>query len=103
MRVTKQDIEDVLTTAMYGGIDYWAEEVDVEPPHLGLTDGAEVKIKEDEGEWHLLTVEDMEEAIRKYCGKDYWEVDGTLLTGIIDAADADAIIQLAIFKEQVYG
>lgn len=103
MRVTDQDLEDILCTALFGGIDYWAKRVYFEPEDGKLTAGARVIIQEDEGSSFELKKEDMREAVKNYCGKDYWEVDGSLNTGMLDAADADAIVQLTIFKEQVYG
>jgi len=103
MIVTRQNIDYIVETALYGGIDYWAAEVTFEPQTLSLTEGATVTITEDTGDKHLLTTEDMYRAVKEYCDESYCEPDGTLDAGRIDAADADAIIQLVIFKEQKYG
>lgn len=103
-RISREFVDDVMATALEGGINYWCSNVEVEPVPTtvewgsdALTEGHTLKIREpeeNEGLVHELTLEKF--------------VQGLLLwvetkVGEIDANEADAIVQYAIFGDVIYG
>jgi hypothetical protein len=103
--------EDLLDTAGYG-IGYWAESGSIE---LKDEDGDEIiyRVKEQEGDEFVITKQDLESVIsevvsgRLQVGKVLKNDLALLCLGDddidIDATDADTLIQLACFREVVYG
>jgi hypothetical protein len=111
-------LEDVLTTAVEGGINYWASLVNTERREdLRVREAAILDVADGEvGEYFLLTGERMALGVERLAaaiGRDIHpnsEVGGQFLELIydndLDAADAtlaDAIVQMACFGELVYG
>ena len=130
IRVTvyDQDIEDIMVTALEGGIGYWAcldngdERFELAPAEESvaetcariLLDGGSVTLLDDEdhGTSWILTLDKLTGGITKFLetsdgpnciecnyNEDGFEID----TCQIDADRADAIIQYALFGEIVYG
>lgn len=112
---TDQDMEDIVVTALEGGIGYWAcldntgEVWDRMPEDLATSEYAWRILKED-GELHFLDEEDddaeyflslpcLMNGIRKAITGGQW--DGDMDT--VDAEVADAIFQYAIFDDIIYG
>ena len=112
---TDQDMEDIMVTALEGGIGYWAcldntlPEWDGQPSDTPTAVWA-WKILSEGGTLHFQDAEDDEEkwelTLQKlYCGiaqtiqETYWDGD----MDCIDAEVADSIIQYALFGELVYG
>lgn len=118
--VTRQDVEDTLVTAIESGISYWCMALDCpgienmdEPTNIAvakaLFGGHEVRCQTEEGEWKVLTLAKLRSGFIQWYllrGRQghgpALEADG-LDIGSIDATEADAIFQFAIFGEIVYG
>jgi hypothetical protein len=118
--ITDENVQDIIDTAAYGGITYWA----IEPSQTDFADAPEdavATIKDGEdGKVYYLTAEQIRKAYRallknepRLVGpevhgyiKDSW-TDRTPEDGIdaghIDADAADVIVQVACFGEIVYG
>ncbi|MFI5863538.1 hypothetical protein [Streptomyces sp. NPDC051546] len=131
--VTDEVAQDVIDTARYGGITYWAtqptdEELDTLPKgkQWVIVEGTAPHplfpfddVREVEGV-HYLNADDIREAYRKvldlnqrYAGREYhgyvvqsW-IDRDDKRGVdaghIDAGTADVLVQVAIFDEVRYG
>lgn len=109
--VTDENIDDIMTTALEGGISYWCSKAETVGPYLGeyasdqisrggmllLHDSEEPKIYE-------LTLDKFLKGLRLYL-KDFpcLVTEDGLDTGDIDAEGADCIVQLSLFGEVVYG
>ncbi len=105
-QLNHENFIDIIDTACYGAIEYWAEEVEYAAGKLSVSceEGAEV---------HEIEMADMEKAIAKIMeGKvsisDSIRADVTSAIreddyGYIDSYAADAIVQIACFGEIVYG
>ncbi len=98
--VTQEQIDDVVTTALEGGITYWCDQaitdVDLGDNYLSemLTRGAAISLHDREtDEWHTLTLEELLKAL----GDMQFDFDN------YDSLDVDCVIQKAIFGEVVYG
>lgn len=116
IKVTQQDIDDIMCAALEGGICYWCCRAEVVGDYLGeycseqISRGGTVKLydSEDLDEVYELTREKLLKGIKKAYEEgyyaDYGWCDGTVLdTFQVDAAVADAIVQLALFDEVIYG
>lgn len=121
--VTAEDIDDIMVSALEGGITHWANRAKVpeekraaEWGHEQIARDGELHIHvvepfdQDDTEWYILTKEKFMEGLKRWL-----EVPGTELiplphgerlgvdTSQIDGAAADEIIQYALFGEVVYG
>lgn len=120
IKVTQQDIDDIMVSALEGGITYWADACEVVGDYLGeyaseqISRGGELKIHvdepwdEDETEVWTLTREKLLHGIKKAYEDGYYTAyewcDGkTLDTCQVDAEVADIIVQLALFDDVIYG
>lgn len=125
--LTPQDVSDLLVTALEGGSNYWVAHVktaDTRPRNTPLAEHVAAQLQA--GQPVLLVVEDMPEAAypltlpqlhqafvtasRNWLlqGRtDFLEeqADGShvLNCGMLDALDADVILQHAAFNEVVFG
>lgn len=128
-KLTVGEIKDVITTAVEGGIYYWACLLNDDPDYIKafkelqktmkdgpcycdiifkvLVDGKAVKFQDaedtDDGEIWSLTLDKLLTGIKMYeekCGKS---VHKAMDDGDFDANDADAIFQYALFNEIIYG
>lgn len=113
--LTQEDIDDIIATAFEGGINYWCNRAEVVGDYLGeyaseqISRGGTLKLydAEDENEVYELTL------YRFLKGFELWVVggydtcgavsNGVVDTGEIDASCADAIVQLALFDEIIFG
>lgn len=115
IKVTAQDIDDIMSSALDGGITYWCTECTVVGNYLGeyaseqISRGGELLIYDyEEGVYRKLTLEKMLNGIKmayeNCCYPDYEWCDGKELDCCqIDAEVADCIIQYALFNDWVYG
>jgi hypothetical protein len=114
--VTEEDIDDIMCTALEGGINHWAvsatcERTDhIDYTHEALSQGSPITIKvfDEQREEHVLTKEKFMKGLQKAAdeGRLYWQDPGDGLeldVGAIDAEIADVIVQYAIFGDIVYG
>lgn len=112
VKVTAENIDDLLVSAFEGGINYWCHEVKVisMPPGIketlasyAISKGGVLQIfdRDSYDTWEL-TLPKFIKGLKKYM-----KANGVLsMEGIIDnhdASTADAIVQLALFGEIVFG
>ena len=105
--ITQENIDDILATALEGGINYWA--VSARPKdkdykgadygHEVVSRGGILIIATEEGEKHELNLENLTKGFQLFADSnsniDFMED--------YDAVTADCIVQLALFGEIVYG
>lgn len=120
IHLTEEDIENIVVTALEGGVGYWAcldntgdeyenapeDEAVSETTTRILLEGGAVHIIDDEAEMHDLTLQDLLDGVKKYVerGFDVYNVfSGDCDWVSFDADCADTIFQLALFGEVVYG
>lgn len=115
IKVTNEDIDDIMATALEGGITYWCNKVTVVGKYLGeyaseqISRNGKLKLHDaEEGETYELTLNKLLNGICKAIEHDYfvdygWFVGNKLDTGMVDAEVADVIIQLALFDDVIYG
>ena len=109
IRVSAEDIEDVLVGAFEGGSNYWLSKVRVKDDDykggeyasdvVGL--GGELILTTMEGEKHKLTQAKMIKGFQKYL--DNGGMCFPFDSGNPDGWTYDTILQNALFGEQVYG
>ena len=115
--ITQEDIDDIMASALEGGINYWCGKVEVDGKYLGEYASEQISrggtlilhdMEEDRNE--LLTKEKLLQGIRMYAelpkhGDIFEVIDHELHIdcGMVDAEVADAIVQYAIFSEIFYG
>lgn len=118
-RLTQQDVDDIMVSALEGGICYWSDCVEVVGRYLSeyasgqISRGGKLKIHVDEPfdeantEWYELDMEKFAQGFRLWLengGDRYGAVsNGEVDTCEIDGEMADLIIQYALFGEVVYG
>lgn len=120
IKVTQQDIDDIMVGALEGGINYWCEKVDVFGEYLGdwaseqISRGGSLRfyLKEafEEGDKRIYRLgrNKFLEGLKKWIlfkGADAANCieNGEIDTCNIDASDADAIIQFALFDDIIFG
>ena len=113
--VTPQDIDDIMVTALEGGINYWCRKAEVVGEYLGeyasdqISRGGSLILYDAESSdhWELnleKLLDGIQKAIEDNWFSDYdWYVDGELDCCQIDAEVADTIVQLALFDDIVFG
>lgn len=86
---------------------YWIDDIDIVGEERGeyysehLANGGAIKIHDlEEDKWHTVTNEQFVAAIGKYIQALY--VDETL-SGYLDDATAEMVLQIACFGEVIYG
>jgi len=115
LKVTEEDIDDIMVSALEGGVTYWADECVVVGEYLNqlashqISKGGAVRLHDaEDDEWYELTLEKFLNGIQKWYedGMDRYDAvqdDGTLDCCEIDAEVADAIVQYSLFGEIVFG
>ena len=113
--VTAEDIDDIMCTALEGGITDWCGSAKVVGEHFGeygheqIARGGKLKLYDMvEDEEYELTCEDVLKGIKMAVEEGYYENYGwftgnSLDTCNIDAEVADVIVQFALFEEVIYG
>lgn len=120
--VTQEDIDDIMVSALEGGINYWCDAAKVDESkrvaawgHEQIARGGCLKIHvaepfdNEDTEWYELTKEKFLSGLTRYLqtsgtemttlpSGDHMEID----TGQIDANAADEIIQFALFGKVIY-
>ena len=120
---TNQDIDDIMCTALEGGITYWCDRADVIGNYLGeyasdqISRGGKLRLHDaEENKWYGLTKENFIAGLKQFvqargftndAGNGHYNsvitTDGLLDMSKIDADAADCIVQYALFGEVVYG
>lgn len=114
VKLTQQDIDDIMVAALEGGITYWCFKAEVVGEYLGkyaseqISRGGMLKLYDIEnGDKYWLDRENFLKGFRLWIengGDQYGAVQGSEVDCCnIDAGCADEIIQYALFGEVVYG
>lgn len=111
IKVTDSDIDDIMSTALEGGITYWCGKAEVVGGYLGeyaseqISHSGELKLYDaEDNSVYTLTKENFLKGLTKYIERHPKVIyDGGIDAGNIDAEAADCIIQYAIFDKLVYG
>ena len=115
--VTEQDIDDIVCTALEGGINYWCDDVEVNGDYLGqyasdqISRDGQLKFyvsdPVNDTDMFVMDKEMLLKGIRMYLenpNAPYDIIDNTSIdTCNVDAVVADMIIQYALFDEIVFG
>ena len=116
IKVTQEDIDDIMATALEGGITcLWCCKAKVVGDYLGefaseqISHGGTLKLYDSvEDTTYDLTLENFMHGLKKaiqggwYANYD-WYNDDEIDTCNVDAEVADVIIQLALFDDVIYG
>lgn len=114
IEITQEDIDDIMCCALEGGITYWCFRAEVVGEYRGeyaseqISRGGMLKLYDSEnGEKYWLTLDGFLDGVKLWFeqGLDASGCvhDGKIDTCDIDAEAADQIVQLALFKEVIYG
>lgn len=114
--LTSEDVDDIVTTAFEGGINYWCGQVSIDGEPLGdcasehVSKGGSVTLydKVDSKEF-TLDRDAVVRGIAEYIAHDGFEIlevskagRATVDPGFVDANVADSIVQYAVFGDIVY-
>lgn len=116
VRLTTENVDDIMVSALEGGINYWCCEAAVVEErrcadwgHEQIARGGALILHDAESndEW-TLDIEKFTKGFRLWLenGDDRYGAvrdDGTVDTGELDSEMADLIIQYALFGEPVFG
>lgn len=112
--LTEEDIDDIMCAALEGGVNYWCGEAEVLGAYFGMyaseqiARGGTLLLHDAESDdcWDL-TLEKFLEGVKLWytsgMAGNAVRGDGTVDTCEIDGDGADAIVQLALFGELVFG
>ena len=123
VRVRNEDIDDIMVSALEGGINYWCRKAEVKGDYLGeyasdqISRGGELILHDaEENKSYILSKEKFIEGLKKYitAGNMGCIDRETSSIGVytgrlnidpcnIDAGAADCIIQYALFGDVIYG
>lgn len=123
VRVRNEDIDDIMVSALEGGINYWCRKAEVKGDYLGeyasdqISRGGELILHDaEENKSYTLSKEKFIEGLKKYiaagntgCIDQETNSIGVYTgklnidPGNIDAGAADCIIQYALFGDVIYG
>ena len=111
--VTDQDIDDIMSAVLDGGITYWCCRAEVVGDYLGeyaseqISRGGTLQLHDSEADSvYELTLDKFLNGVRLWIENEraFTLTDaGQLDTGDIDALAADMIIQYALFSDVIYG
>lgn len=112
--VSDEDIDDIMSAALDGGITYWCGRAEVVGEYLGeyaseqISRGGTLKLYdiEDPKTVYELTLDKFLNGLRLWIENERafaLTEAGRLDVGQIDAAAADTIIQYALFNDIIYG
>ena len=113
VRLTDEDIDDIMVAALEGGIGYWVRKAEVVGDYLGyyasdqISRGGSLLLHDaEEDEIYELTLENFIEGFKLWIAGGYASAqaieEGIVDCMYIDAADADVIVQLALFGEILF-
>ena len=111
-KVLDEDIDDIMITALEGGITYWCNRAEVVGEYLGecaseqISKGGVLRLYDCESdEVYTLTLDKLLRGLSRYLCDNYDRVvdEGRVDPGEIDAEGADCIVQYALFNDLVYG
>lgn len=111
--VSDEDIDDIMSAALDGGITYWCKRAEVVGEYLGeyaseqISRGGMLKLYDiEDGTVSELTLDKFLNGLRLWIESERtfeFTDAGRLDVGQIDALAADVIIQYALFNDVVFG
>lgn len=111
--LTPEDIDDIMVTALEGGINHWCDKAEVVGKYLGeyasdqISRGGTLWLHSlEDNNVHVLTLNKFLDGVQQWLEKEKpFEIfnDYRLDISAIDAPEADIIIQYALFYEIIYG
>lgn len=119
-RLTQQDVDDIMVSALEGGINYWCRRVVVQGKYLGeyasdqISRGGQLAVWleepfEDDKTCYMLDLDKFLAGFKQWLENCYANcdvvdsTDGSVDCGQIDATCADEIVQHAMFGDLVFG
>lgn len=108
IEVADETIDDIMTTALEGGICYWCQRAEVVGTYLGayaseqISRGGELRLWTDDGEKLILSKNNFLKGLVKYAALHQIICGGSIGAALIDANAADTIVQYAVFGKLVY-
>lgn len=121
LEVTDQDIDDIMCSALEGGIDYWCHKVEIVGRAAGggfpdeqISKGNMLRIYEEEDLYETLDKGKFMDGLKMYLENPIYNCLYPITNsmnflkgygidpGMIDSVAADAIIQYALFGKQRY-
>lgn len=123
VRVRNEDIDDIMVSALEGGINYWCRKVEVKGDYFGeyasdqISRGGELVLHDaEENKLYTISKEKFIEGLKKYIAAGNTGCIAREKNSIgvytgklnidpcnIDAGAADCIIQYALFGDVIYG
>ena len=112
LRVSPQDVDDIMCSALEGGISYWCSEAEVNGNYLGtyaheqISRGGTLRLHDaEEDEQYELTMEKFLNGLNLFLENrpDLVSDHGCIDAGDFDGVCADSIVQLALFGELIFG
>lgn len=117
VRITDEDIDDIMCSALEGGITYWCSEAEVKGEYLGeygseqISHGGILLLHDiEEPEVYELTKEKLLKGIMMYLANPTYSdvlemIDHELRldTSYVDADVSDCMVQYALFGDIVFG
>lgn len=115
INVTQEDIDDIMCSALEGGITYWCYKAKVVGDYLGeyaneqISRGGTLKLYDQEdGSIYELTLDKLINGIKIAANNNYysdyeWIYGNEIDCCQIDAEVADCIVQCALFGDVIYG
>lgn len=115
IKVTQEDIDDIMCSALEGGISYWCSCAEVVGDYLGeyaseqISRGGMLLLHDaEDDEEYDLTLNDLLNGIKQayegnYFAEYEWCDGKTIDTCQVDAEVADVIVQLALFNDVIFG
>jgi hypothetical protein len=104
MKHTKEQLKDIVITAIEGGVNYWAQVSQYDPDNGSATlhemddDNPAAVIKV-----HKVSLSTVRKGLKLALESEHEHIRVISVSDILDADDADIIIQLGIFGEIIYG
>ena len=115
IELTQEDVDDIMATALEGGITYWCDEAEVVgEKYLGdwasdqISRGGSLLLHDnEEDEKYLLNLTKFLNGFKLWVEGGYDQYGaiekGKVDCGVIDAIAADQIVQLALFNDVIFG
>lgn len=115
VEITQQDIDDIMCSALEGGINYWCRKAEVVGDYLGeyaseqISRGGSLILYDAESsdKWEL-TLDNFKDGLHQFLIDFQNNIEGDELNGYyidpsnIDGCDADNIVQYALFGSLIF-
>lgn len=115
VNVTQQDVDDIMCSALEGGINYWCREAEVVGDYLGeyaseqiSRGGSLILYDAESGDKWELTQDNFKDGLHQFLIDFPNNIEGDELNGYyidpsnIDGCDADNIVQYALFGSLIF-